>query len=175
MGQYHILVNLDKKEYVEPNGLKHMNHLHDSKSLPHIQYLLNIAQGNNPRGGGDVYGHDLIGSWCKDRCAIVGDYYTEDTDDEELRGLYDIAQGFNTDYPDRKGWKNISKEAFEMMNTVYSQRGGFLTELESISDKKTASQIKRLIDMGVFVDNSDISNTEYTKEYNKQNNKKDIH
>ena len=46
MGQYHILVNLDKKEYVEPNGLKHMNHLHDSRSLPHVQYLLNIAQGN---------------------------------------------------------------------------------------------------------------------------------
>ena len=105
----------------------------------------------------------------------MGDYYTEDTDDEELRGLYDIAQGFNTDYPDRKGWKNISKEVFEMMDTVYSQRGGFLSELESISDKKTASQIKNLIDMGVFVDNSDISNTEYAEEYNKQNNKKDIH
>ena len=72
----------------------------------------------------------------------MGDYYTEDTDDEELRGLYDIAQGFNTDYPCRKGWKNISKEAFEMIDTVYSQRGGFLTELQSIPNKKAASHVQ---------------------------------
>lgn len=171
MGQYHILVNLDKKEYVEPHLLKHMNHLHDSRSLPHVQYLLSIAQGNNPRGGGDAYGHDLIGSWCKDRCAIVGDYYTEDTDDEELRGLYDIAQGFNTDYPDRRGWKNISKEAFEMMDTVYSQRGGFLTELQSIPNKKAASHVKKLMDAGIFFDNSDIKNTKYADKYNKKGEK----
>ena len=58
-----------------------------------------------------------------------------------------------------------------MMDTVYSQRGGFLTELQSIPNKKAASHVKKLMDAGIFFDNSDIKNTKYADKYNKKGEK----
>ena len=53
-----------------------------------------------------------------------------------------------------------------MIDTVYSEKGGFLTELQGMRDKKTASYIKNLMDAGIFSDNSDIKNTKYADKYN---------
>lgn len=82
MGQYHLIVNIDKREYLNPhklgNGLKLWEQLaaNPSSAIALIP-LLSCANG---RGGGDLRGDtDVIGRWVGDRVVWVGDY-TEDGD-----------------------------------------------------------------------------------------------
>ncbi len=80
MGQYHILANWDKKEWVNPHviglGLKQgeqIGNIH--ASLGDILYLL--VSISNGRGGGDVPTEgleDMLGRWAGDRVLIAGDY-----------------------------------------------------------------------------------------------------
>jgi hypothetical protein len=88
MGQYHYVVNLDKKEFIHPhklgNGLK-LREFGERGVLGALALLLACSNG---RGGGDFAeeadaSHNLdermIGRWAGDRIAIVGDY-AEDGD-----------------------------------------------------------------------------------------------
>ncbi|WP_339755067.1 hypothetical protein [uncultured Marinobacter sp.] len=115
MGQYHRLVNITKKEYVDPWGIggmgKHVEQLWNHKSLQDALYCLVIAQGNDARGGGDVTGSDMLGRWTGDRCAIVGDYYTDILDDKRFRNLF---EGCAT----RKGWIDISPDVLQMFKDI---------------------------------------------------------
>ena len=81
MGQYHRLINITMKEYVDPWAIggmgKHYEQLWNHRSLQDALYCLVIAQGNDKRGGGDLHGSDMLGRWAGHRCAIVGDYYTD--------------------------------------------------------------------------------------------------
>ena len=56
MGQYHRLVNITKKEFVDPWAIggsgKHMEHLWNRKSLQDALYCLVIAQGMISEGAG---------------------------------------------------------------------------------------------------------------------------
>jgi len=79
MGQYHILANLDKKEYVNPHnmncGAKQWEHY---EKLGKMMYCL--ATCSPGRGGGDIDPiKDFTGRWVGDRVVVVGDY-TEDGD-----------------------------------------------------------------------------------------------
>ena len=81
MGQYHKLINLDKKEAVEPYaiglGAKQWEHLGEA-GLDTALYVLLIA--SPARGGGDLEEiRDVTGRWVGDRVVVVGDY-TEDSD-----------------------------------------------------------------------------------------------
>ena len=82
MGQYHKLINIDKKEYVTGWDIgifaKHLEQVGYDGSMSDVLYILMIAQGNERRGGGDIDGHDIIGSWVGDRVAVVGDYFDEE-------------------------------------------------------------------------------------------------
>jgi hypothetical protein len=78
MGQYHILVNLTKKQFVCPGGLgrglKQVEHI---DRVGQAMYILTMVP--EGRGGGDILlegGQNLtfIGSWLGDKIAIVGDY-----------------------------------------------------------------------------------------------------
>lgn len=115
MGQYHILVNIDKKEYVNPWDIgcsgKHWEQVGYEKSMADTLYVLSIAQGNEPRGGGDIKGHELVGHWAGDRCAIVGDYYTDEDDDPKFKNLFDLTG-------EDKSWSNISGQINEMWEAV---------------------------------------------------------
>ena len=77
MGQYHKIVNLDKKQYLHPHrfddGLKLMEFGQSgSGTLLGLTILLSCSNG---RGGGDFRGDsDLVGTWAGDRIAIIGDY-----------------------------------------------------------------------------------------------------
>ena len=87
MGQYHIIVNLDKREFIEPHpfgcGLKLWEQL---AAMPGTgQGLLVLLTCSNGRGGGDLglgepasdyaaVAKRTIGRWKGDRIAIVGDY-----------------------------------------------------------------------------------------------------
>jgi hypothetical protein len=92
MGQYHLLVNSDKKEFVNPRmldmGMKQIEHCGFLGDLPLIQYLLTTASPG--RGGGDFKLEDnreFIGRWAGDRVFILGDY-TEENDVPKVRAAH---------------------------------------------------------------------------------------
>ena len=76
MGQYHVLYNTDKKEYVHAhriaNGLKLLEQVGFEKSTATALFLL--VANSNGRGGGDANEHELIGRWAGDRIVVQGDY-----------------------------------------------------------------------------------------------------
>ena len=117
MGQYHKLINLTKKEYVNPYdiglGAKHLEGIGFEGSMGDVMYLLSIAQGNERRGGGDAEGHRYIGRWAGDEVVVVGDYYTEKTDNPKFAFLYDVDVS-----KDGKKYKNISASVRSMLSKV---------------------------------------------------------
>lgn len=90
MGQYHILYNLDKKEYIHAhhigNGLKLMEQCGYGKSTATGLWLL--LANSNGRGGGDARHHPMIGRWAGDRILVQGDYAREtDTNYQSYKEL----------------------------------------------------------------------------------------
>jgi hypothetical protein len=80
MGQYHYVVNLDKKEFIHPHmlgvGLKLWEQMaaHPGTSSA----LIALLACSNGRGGGDLHEDEIVGRWAGDRIAIVGDYGQDD-------------------------------------------------------------------------------------------------
>jgi hypothetical protein len=90
MGQYHIPVNLTKKQFINPHrlgcGLKQIEQVWAYPGTSTA--LLVLLFSSNNRGGGDLQADylnpdepvdSIIGSWAGDEIAIIGDY-SEDTD-----------------------------------------------------------------------------------------------
>jgi hypothetical protein len=79
MGQYHSLINIDKKEIVDPHGLglgaKQLEHLGFQGSLSDALYLLMMT--SPQRGGGDLPITLMSGHWRGDRVLVFGDYTTQ--------------------------------------------------------------------------------------------------
>ena len=77
MGQYYKIVNVKKRQYLNPHmfndGMKLMEFgMSAGGTLTALAVLL--ADGNN-RGGGDLHSdNDIIGSWAGDPIVIAGDY-----------------------------------------------------------------------------------------------------
>lgn len=79
MGQYHKVVNLDKKQVINPHnmgcGIKLLE-FSESRVTTALSVLLACS---NNRGGGDLHSDSpMCGSWAGDRIAIIGDYWEED-------------------------------------------------------------------------------------------------
>jgi len=77
MGQYHLTVNLDKKEFLDPhtlgNGLKLIEQASNpNPGIPAALFVLLACA--NGRGGGDLSPNPIVGRWAGDRIAVVGDY-----------------------------------------------------------------------------------------------------
>ena len=122
MGQYHYVANLEKREYVDPNGigsgLKAWEQAMNLPGTPIALFLLTIAQ--NGRGGGDFNPElnwdieenpdGVIGRWAGDRIAIIGDYW-EPSDEialkNNLHGLWDTKG---------EDWLDITVLCRECMN-----------------------------------------------------------
>jgi len=78
MGQYHKIVNLDRREYINPHrlgcGLKQVEQLGTHPGTGAALLLL-LASASTGDGGGDFDQHqDVLGRWRGDRIAMVGDY-----------------------------------------------------------------------------------------------------
>jgi uncharacterized protein YjbJ (UPF0337 family) len=95
MGQYHILVNVDKREYLHPAeiglGVKQWEHQSEARwplygSLSDAMYILTMT--SPARGGGDMPGTEISGRWAGDRVMVVGDY----TEDEDLPAEFLASQ-----------------------------------------------------------------------------------
>lgn len=101
MGQYFLVLNLDKLQYLHPHcfgdGLKLLEFGCSSNgTLTGLTFLLRKS---TEGGGGDYDGsHEIVGSWAGDRIAIVGDY-----DDSKL---YQEAG---------ESWHNISHYVLDAM------------------------------------------------------------
>lgn len=96
MGQYYVIANLDKREYLKPHdfdeGAKLLEFIYGQDSIMTGLGLL-LAQCNS-NGSGDAQPHPLLGSWAKNRITIVGDYW-EQEDKSTLEGhssLYSLVK-----------------------------------------------------------------------------------
>lgn len=98
VGQYYLLVNPDKKQFVHSHDVKSSFRDFRGLKLMEMGYddiiPLLIAHGNG-KGGGDFQGNSpLVGSWAGDRVILTGDYANEG----EFLTEEQIAQ-FKADFP----------------------------------------------------------------------------
>jgi hypothetical protein len=100
MGQYFRLINLDKKEYVDPWDIGGSAKLWEWCANSQCGVIPFLLRRSSEGGGGDVQkDYRLAGRWAEDRIALVGDY------DESK--LFDAAE---------KKFRNISQELVEEFN-----------------------------------------------------------
>jgi hypothetical protein len=114
MGQYHKLVNLDKKEIVHPYnlglGAKQYEQTGDNGSISDAIYLLVMT--SPARGGGDWESFDgLSGRWAGDRVVVLGDY----TEDEDLPGYENASKLYSQSYD----WLDLSDEVAVALGKVF--------------------------------------------------------
>ncbi len=77
MGQYHFVVNLDRKEFLEPHRLGSGRKLQEQMAVhpgAGAALLVLLASASNGQGAGDLVIAPIVGSWRGDRIAMVGDY-----------------------------------------------------------------------------------------------------
>jgi len=98
MGQYYKIVNVKKREYINPHmfdeGLKLMEFgMSAGGSLTALAVLLSNGNG---RGGGDLNSaNPIVGSWAGDPIVVAGDYGDEGKflpEDKQDTTLYAVAQ-----------------------------------------------------------------------------------
>lgn len=132
MGQYHRLVNLSKKEFVEPHSIGNGMKLREQVGWEHSTstVLVMLLAASNGRGGGDFCSnHPRIGSWAGDQIAFIGDY--ADTKDIARCNAQEIYENCSEN---KNGWKDISSEVRDMMcsefNIEYKGEDGWLEIVE---------------------------------------------
>ena len=113
MGQYHVLVNLDKKEIVTPHGLglglKQYEHIGEfNGTLADAMYILMMT--SPARGGGDFPSTNISSRWVGDRVLILGDY-TQDSDVASIPNA-GLLYGESSSYTDIT---DMVAEAFEQV------------------------------------------------------------
>ena len=103
MGQYYKIVNVKKREYLNPHmfneGLKLMEFgMSAGGSMTALAVLLSNGCG---RGGGDLHSeNEIVGSWAGDPIVIAGDYGDDGKflpEDKQDRCLYSVAEEEGTD------------------------------------------------------------------------------
>ena len=103
MGQYYKIVNVKKREYINPHmfndGMKLMEFGMSARgTLTALAVLL--ADGNG-RGGGDLHSaNPIVGSWAGDPIVIAGDYADEGKflpADKQDTTLYNVVDVEGTD------------------------------------------------------------------------------
>lgn len=102
MGQYFLLVNLTKGEYVIPDLMK-LGEIMIAKEFPIGNILLYLIMTKNTDGTflDDLKGQlKHLGRWSGDRVVLLGDYAE----------VYDIIEGFITWDTIEKKFKNITEE-----------------------------------------------------------------
>jgi hypothetical protein len=116
MGQYHLIVNLDKREFIHPHilgsGLK-LQEIIGTLSGP-AQALVVLLAASNGRGSGDLAEDPIIGRWAGDRIAIVGDY-AEDTDLDASFSAESIYSLCLDEEDEERNYRDISLEVARIL------------------------------------------------------------
>lgn len=144
MGQYHKLINVDKKEYLDPHsiglGVKQWEHQSDARwpiygSLSDAMYILTMT--SPARGGGDMPASEISGRWAGDRVMVVGDY----TEDEDLPAHFMAGQIYGLC---DSTYTEIGAEVREAFTNIYDMEweieklGSFTYYNRKVQDKATA-------------------------------------
>jgi len=122
MGQYFIVVNLDKEEMINPwkfgDGQKLLEF--GCSRCSTLTALTILLRQSSEKGGGDISSNNpVVGQWAGDRIAIVGDY--------DNSKLYDYAS---------EKFEDISFDAFDALldddyiRRLYKDDPDFLNELK---------------------------------------------
>lgn len=138
MGQYHILANLDKKEFVHPHdlacGLKLWEQIANNPGTGAA--LIVLLACSNGRGGGDFMKNEMVGSWAGDRIAVVGDY-AEDSDlapEHKAGSIYGYCTNARYNGPDTDGWVDITPKVAKVLERELGFRyvgGGWKSVIDS--------------------------------------------
>ena len=135
MGQYHYLVNLDKRQFVHPNRIGNGLKLYEQINWRYatataLVMLLATSSKAGGRGSGDFHvEHPLVGAWAGDRVAFIGDYARpDDIPGCNAKRIYqeckaacswsETAQAKKC----RRRWTNISAQVREMMIAEFGIR-----------------------------------------------------
>ena len=118
MGQYHLVVNLTKKEFIDPHefgcGLKFLEQVWPHGfGTSHVLAVLLCCSPN--RGGGDMHSEDpMIGRWAGDAIAYVGDY----SEDSDMLAKYNAEKIYGEC---RKGgkYKDISHDMYPVLKKEF--------------------------------------------------------
>ena len=94
MGQYFKLVNLDKKEVVNPWDIGGVAKFWEWLYNPQARVLVWLLRQSDEDGGGDIgtderARYETIGRWAGDRITLIGDY--------DSSNLWDTAANTNDD------------------------------------------------------------------------------
>jgi hypothetical protein len=105
MGQYFLIVNLDKKEYLSPHRLGCGAKLWEISANNPTRLFPLLLRKSSEGGGGDIQkDYPSAGRWAGDRIVVVGDY--------DKSGLYEIAQ---------KEFKEISGQVVKDYNNFIEE------------------------------------------------------
>lgn len=99
IGQYYIVCNIDKKEYIDPHcwddGAKLLEFALSTEGTMTALAIL-LADGND-RGGGDLHTTSTyVGRWAGDRIVITGDYADAGKFTDTGDNLYDTVTYYKT-------------------------------------------------------------------------------
>jgi len=100
VGQYFRLVNLDKKEYVDPWAIGGLGKLWEWCANNQCRVIPFLLRKSSQGGGGDIHkDYKYAGRWAGDRIVLVGDYDESglfDKVEEEFREISEeLAKEFN--------------------------------------------------------------------------------
>lgn len=149
MGQYHLIANFDKHEFIHPHnlgdGLKLMEFgMSANGTLTGLAILLAASNKGGARGGGDLHPwiadhgawdsertvpgdpnyadrlmEHVVGRWAGDRIGIVGDYFQPD----DVPGV--SSDELEDLWGENKNWINISdvvSDAIDLDYYAYTER-----------------------------------------------------
>jgi len=121
MGQYHVLINMDKLEYVNPHevgsGLKMWEIMYSGTLPKMLVALLAASCKGGARGGGDI-DSPLAGRWAGDRVAFIGDY-AEPTDvPDGFHEAYNFISAGEYSEAELQNWYGDDPELLAKMKTA---------------------------------------------------------
>ncbi len=121
MGQYHLTVNLTKREFIHPHklgdGLKLLEQSGWSPGGTNDALHLLLAVSNG-RGGGDFPDSEWAGRWGGDRIAVIGDY-AEDTDLPAEDHAGEIWGQCHDDEGEGCGFRDITDDLIPALEEAY--------------------------------------------------------
>ena len=142
MGQYYVIANIDKKEYINPShlgsGIKLMEFAMDGQSA--MTGLAVLLASSNGKGGGDLHvpagseSAHIPGRWAGDRIVVAGDY--DDVPSSPGYEVYDLCRSVPPlqelaeaagEAGDSPTFKNISYDVLGCLLEDHGFRHSFVT------------------------------------------------
>ena len=115
MGQYFLIVNLDRREYLDPWKLGCGAKLLEIAANPCLNVLAFLLRQSSETGGGDIRkAYRNAGRWAGDRLAIVGDYDASGLYQACRDGAYvEISQEIRDEWNDFIEWEELKIRVLE--------------------------------------------------------------